>query len=126
MVNMQLKILIIDDDFELRDVIVDLFKEHNFIVFQAENGKQGLGILEKENIDCVLTDVQMPVMNGMEFLKASRAKFGVKPPIFIMTAASIYPEPQFFSEGANGFYDKPVDIDEFVNYVKSNIIISKV
>jgi DNA-binding response OmpR family regulator len=121
---MQLKILIVEDDFELRDVIADLFKVHNFIVFQAENGKQGMGILEKEHVDYVLTDVQMPVMNGMEFLKASRAKFGAKLPIFIMTAASIYPEPQFFSEGANGFYEKPIDIDEFVNHLKSKSDLS--
>ena len=116
---MNSKILIVEDEGDLREVLSELFKENNFTVFQAENGRQGMAILESIAVDCVLTDVQMPVMNGMDFLKASKTKFGDKPPVFIMTAGSVFSKTQFYAAGADGYFDKPINVEAMIHTFRS-------
>jgi two-component system chemotaxis response regulator CheY len=65
-------VLIIDDEREIRELLAEMLFMNKFTVFQAENGRQGLAVLEKETVDVVISDVQMPIMNGMDFLKALR------------------------------------------------------
>ena len=109
-----MKILIIEDDPDLREIMTDQFLEKNFIVFQANNGKQGLEVLEKEAVDMVLSDVVMPIMDGMNFLKAFKAKYKSHPPIFIMTGGNQYKPEDFIKAGASGYFSKPVSADEIL------------
>lgn len=114
-----MNILIIEDDKELRDLFKEKFEEYGLIVFPAENGEVGLEILAHESIDFVLTDVQMPVMSGMDFLRNARKIKKQLPPIFIMTGGCQYTKKQFYDEGAAGFFEKTdVSIEEVIGYSK--------
>ena len=100
-----MKILIIDDLPDMRMVLRHSFEGFGFKITEAENGEEGLEALEKENFVFVLTDIQMPKMDGIEFLKKARAKFPDLP-IFVMTGFSPYTADQVLSFGANGYFEK--------------------
>ena len=100
-----MKILIIDDLSDMRWALAEQFKKYGFEILEAENGEEGLKALETLSPVFVLTDVQMPKMNGVEFLKQARAKYP-NLPIFVMTGFSPYTEAEILGFGANGYFEK--------------------
>jgi signal transduction histidine kinase/DNA-binding response OmpR family regulator len=62
-------LLIVDDNAEIRSVLVNLFKE-NYTILEAEDGEKGYKLAQKEIPDCIISDVMMPKMDGFEFTKA--------------------------------------------------------
>ncbi|MBI3307651.1 MAG: response regulator [Candidatus Omnitrophica bacterium] len=69
------KILIIDDEEDVRLFLEDFLTERDLIVFGAGTGEEGLQIMEKENPDIVLLDVMMPGMDGLEVLEKVRKDY---------------------------------------------------
>ena len=61
------KILIAEDDKNLRNIVVSTLKKENYTVSAAENGKAALDLFSAEKFDLVITDVMMPIMDGNEF-----------------------------------------------------------
>lgn len=100
-----MKILLIDDLIDLRWAISDKLQTYGFEVVEAGNGEEGLKALETFTPLFVLSDIQMPIMNGVEFLKQARAKFP-NLPIYIMTGFSPYSESEVIAFGANGYFEK--------------------
>ncbi len=80
------KILIVEDDAASRRVNVDTLKKEKYTIFEAENGKEGLEIALREHPDLLLVDVMMPIMNGMEMVMELRKdKWGKNANIIILT-----------------------------------------
>jgi CheY-like chemotaxis protein len=77
-------ILIVDDESEIRELLVDLLADRAEKFFTAENGVEGLKIVQKENLDLILTDLAMPQMNGFELIRRVRAD-GNMTPIVVIT-----------------------------------------
>lgn len=69
--NQPSTILVVDDDPLIRDVYCS-FLEPKFIVVTSENGREALDILKREHVDLAIVDVHMPVMNGVELIRAMR------------------------------------------------------
>ena len=69
------KILVVDDDPQIRTLLKDRLEAHDYRVYQAENGIHGLEIAEIENPDLILLDLQMPEMDGMEMLERLKVEF---------------------------------------------------
>src|SRR5262245_1171688 len=69
---MQPKVLIIDDEAAMRELVGDSFKAEGFETIVAEDGIQGLEIYQKEHPDVILLDMNMPRMEGTEMLKKLR------------------------------------------------------
>ncbi len=67
-------ILIVEDEAALLNAYVMMFKKHNFKVLGAANGKIGLEYLRKVKFDVLITDVLMPIMDGIELLRAAKVK----------------------------------------------------
>ncbi len=105
-----MKVLLIEDDSELRELLKEQFNEIGCIVSEVSNGRDGLNLLTLENFDLVLSDVDMPKMDGMEFLKKAMNLNINLPPIYIMSASSSYSKNDFLSEGASGYFDKSEQI----------------
>ncbi|CCK79212.1 MULTISPECIES: response regulator [Desulfobacula] len=80
------KILVIDDEEYIRDSMIGFLEDFGFDVIDAENGKMGLELFEKQNPDLVLCDLRMPEMDGLEVL-AKVIQINSKIPIIIISGA---------------------------------------
>ena len=77
-------LLLIDDEEELTESLKELLEEEAQNIFLAHNGKEALSILENHKIDCVVSDIKMPVMDGVKVMKIAREK-GFNQPIIFFT-----------------------------------------
>lgn len=105
--------LVVDDSRVVRKVARRILESQGFAVREAEDGQQALIACRAEMPDSVLLDWNMPVMNGIEFLKALRQEFGPgQPPVmFCTTENDISFIEQAITHGAQEFIMKPFDED---------------
>ncbi|MEA2063292.1 MAG: response regulator [Gemmatimonadota bacterium] len=106
-----MKILIVDDESALREILSAFLSEENHRVRNAADGKEGLKLLDDELADVVISDVKMPVMGGLEFLKKAREKYDV-PFIMITGFADMDIAVNALNMGACFFIHKPLDFFE--------------
>ncbi len=118
---MNKKILIVDDDKNIRMLCRDLLERENFIVEETDNGFEAINRIENGNYDLVLLDLQMAEIDGFEVLKKIR-EFNETLPIVIMTGyATIENAVKAMKAKANDFVVKPFDIHQFLSTVRRNI-----
>ena len=100
--DLRRRILIVDDDADGRDTLRDLFAAAGFAVYTASNGRSALKLLDilRPPPRCVILDLQMPVMNGWEFMQRVRARH-VAPAVVVLSASADPPE------GARHYFPKP-------------------
>jgi CheY-like chemotaxis protein len=105
------KILVVDDNQDVRDLIVHILSADGFHVFSAAVGANGLAILKANEIDLVLLDVMMPEMSGLEVLEEIRNGSNKKIreiPVMMITAKSGTDDiDQALALGANSYLVKP-------------------
>lgn len=75
-------LLLIDDEAELSQSMKELFEDEAKHIYIANNGEEALSILEKNNIHCVVSDIKMPVMDGLKFMRIARERGHEQPIIF--------------------------------------------
>lgn len=104
------KILIVEDDVDIREALQEALSAYGFDVLTANNGQEGLALLRAgANPGLVLLDLMMPVMGGREMLDTVLADTSLAAtPIYIVSAAANVNNTQ----GALGYLKKPVDLDE--------------
>jgi DNA-binding response OmpR family regulator len=87
--NQNKTILIVEDEVSLRKALADTLEKENFIVLEAENGKEGVKQALQNHPDLILLDLLMPIMNGIDALKHIRQdSWGAKAPVIILTVLS--------------------------------------
>lgn len=115
------QLLIVDDQHGIRLLLGEVFKREGYQTFLASNGLEALGIAEREKIDCVLLDMKIPGMDGLEILKHVKAKWPDLP-VMMMTA---YGELDLIQEalslGAAKYFTKPFNIYEIRDAVNEAI-----
>ena len=123
-----MRILIIEDEFNLADVISSRLKKENYIVDVFYDGETGLENALTNIYDLIILDIMLPKINGIEILKQLRNE-KIKSKIIILTAKSqLEDKLQGLNNGANDYITKPFHIDELVarvNVQLRNINISK-
>jgi signal transduction histidine kinase/DNA-binding response OmpR family regulator len=117
-------LLIVEDNAELREYLTDHFEER-FKVFQARDGVEGLQMAKENNPDMILTDIQMPNMNGYDFCKEIRRNFDTSHIPVVMLTANDTTDNQIegLSTGADAYLTKPFDIkllDTVINTLLDN------
>jgi len=113
-----MKILVVDDDKNLNSGICSFLKSNNFKTISAYNGEEGYSKLGIEKIDLVLSDLQMPKMNGIELLEKIKENMP-ELPIVIMTAfASVENAVEAMKIGAEDYITKPVNLKELLIKIK--------
>ena len=106
-----LTILVIDDDYHQRSLMLDLLKPIGFDVLLANGAQEGFDQLEKSNVDLVLMDVRMSGMNGWQMVKILRAQHYVMP-VLMVSANARDAEYDLHSEGYhNDYIAKPIDLE---------------
>lgn len=114
---MNSRILIVEDDPTLRMALRDTLELADFIVFEANNGKEGLLQLMHEDIDVVVSDVQMDIMDGNELLKSTREKYPFIPFVMMTAHASVERAVAAMRDGATDYLQKPFDAASLVKTV---------
>jgi CheY-like chemotaxis protein len=109
---MALKILIADDEDDVREIIEDRLKSWGFSVVGVTTGAQALSRITSEKFDGVLLDVKMPEMTGIEVLDAVRRRDGSLPIIIITSSTSREAAIGSLAKGANEFILKPFEWEE--------------
>lgn len=120
------RILIVDDDPSVRSMLGLILKENGpYKTITAENGEQALGVIKgTERIDVVVTDIQMPKMNGLELLKKIKSFDPTLPVIMITGFPTIDVAVRCMKEGASDFITKPFKFDQ-VELILSRIIYER-
>ena len=85
----QKTILVVEDEKDLREMVVEMLHQKNYLTLEAGNGKEGVNLALSKRPDLILLDILMPVMEGMTALKIIRANtWGAHVPVIIMTNLS--------------------------------------
>lgn len=108
------QILVVEDDASLRKLMSAALKQHGYVTFLANDGLEALDVLEKTNIDLIISDIMMPNMDGYELTRQLRkADFNL--PILMVTAKETFEDKQEgFSAGTDDYMVKPIDINEMI------------
>ncbi len=108
------KILIVEDDVELRQLFTKVLTKNGYTVIGADNGKQALDILDREYVDLIVSDIMMPVMDGYELASTLR-EGGSQTPILMITAKEDFDDMRLgFLSGTDDYMVKPVNVNEMV------------
>ncbi len=118
MANIQKRILIVDDDNEIRDLLEFDIAQSGYFVDTAKDGLEGLNKALNNTYDLILLDVMMPKMNGFDVAKNIRqAKLAI--PILMLTAkGTIDDKTEGFDSGVDDYLVKPFDIQEVLLRIK--------
>ncbi len=100
-------LLLIDDEPELSQSMKELFEEEAGEIFIANNGEEALKLLEENDIHCVVSDIKMPVMDGLRFMKAARERGHSQPIIFFTGHGTEQLQTEVLSLGAADLLMKP-------------------
>jgi len=122
--NSQNAILVVDDSSSARNHIVELLKRRNFTVYTANNGVQALEKLKQhKNVKMVITDLEMPEMDGIELTNEIRKKYSreLLAVIGISGASNGIHSARFIKNGADDFLRKPFCPEEFYCRITQNI-----
>ncbi|MEG5160166.1 ATP-binding protein [Microcoleus sp. AT3-A2] len=116
-------ILVVDDRWENRAVLVNLLEPLGFQVSEAENGQAGWEKIRHSQPDLVITDLAMPVMDGFELLKQIRSAKDLPHQKIIVSSASVSQAYQQMSldAGGNDFLAKPVEVSELFNLLATHL-----
>ncbi len=116
----QTRILTVDDSRTMLDMLRVALVRAGFYVVQAENGKEGLSVLEREAVDVIITDVNMPVMDGIAFTKAVRLNAALKglPVLILTTETSREKRDEGRAAGATGWIVKPFDPEKLLQTIR--------
>jgi two-component system response regulator MprA len=112
----QTRILVIDDDPRIRQIIQGTLEEEGFIVETAVDGPQGVERALSTRPSLIVLDMYLPVLDGAAVAEQLRAPAGKGPPIILITAND-RPEEQAQRVGAAAYLRKPFDLDELLGLV---------
>jgi len=110
MAEHKIKILVIDDEKNIRLTLRDILEDDGHIVLEAGSGEDGIEILKKENADLVLLDIRLPGMDGIEVLKAIRELDESLDVIMISGHATVGTAVDALRIGAYDFLEKPLSL----------------
>ena len=114
------RILIVDDEKEIRDLIDIYLKGEGYDTLKAENGEEALNILEQQNVDLIILDIMMPKVNGIEACLRIREEREM--PIIMLSAKSEDMDKILgLNTGADDYLTKPFNPLELVARVKSQL-----
>ncbi len=119
----QKRILIVDDRWENRSVIVNLLEPLGFVIIEAENGQDGLDKMRESLPDLVITDLQMPIMDGFTMLKQLRNDPNLQQLKVLVSSASVAQLDQQMSLEAGGddFLVKPVNTQDLFRALEKHL-----
>lgn len=117
----KVSLLIVDDDRDLLETLSDYYKSLDVSVYSAVDGQEALEIIQSKEVSLILSDLQMPVMDGAALLKVIQEK-KIKIPFIFITGQSHFTEEKALHLGATGLVYKPYKL-KAMNEKIQNVLI---
>lgn len=108
------RILVVDDDVPIRELLVSVLTESGYTVIEAAHGAAALDLLADTSVDLVISDVMMPLLDGVRLCQQVKETWQTA--CILMSSA---PQQQSLVAGADAFIAKPFDLDRFEHVVES-------
>ncbi|MBI5883264.1 MAG: response regulator [Elusimicrobia bacterium] len=117
------RILVVDDDNSVRDLLKEILEMNGHLVDMAENGKMALDLIKRNPYDLVIMDRNMPMMDGVQTVTIIRTNPNLSAMKIIMcTSASVVKEvDEAFKAGANDYLVKPIEIAKLLAKVNKHL-----
>ena len=112
-------ILVCEDDFAIKTMISTKLKQENYSVHTVQNGQEALNLMEKQQIDLVISDIMMPEMDGYEFVQTLRETKYTLPILMITAKSQLESLEAAFKLGVDDYMVKPLRLEELVLRVKA-------
>lgn len=112
-------ILIVEDEFELREALVYEFKRRGCNVVSAANGVEAFELLLENPVDIVLSDVRMPEGDGVHLLKNIKTKYPNVPIVLLATGFADLTEAEALSMGAYALLEKPINRKQMISILEA-------
>jgi two-component system cell cycle response regulator len=113
------KVLVVDDEFEIRDLLNEALKKEGYEVFLASAGEEAIELAKKETPHVILLDVRMPGIDGLEVCKRLKSEPKTQYIPIIMVTGYDGNKVAAIEVGADDFVNKPIDLVELAIRVKS-------
>jgi CheY-like chemotaxis protein len=121
--TVQKKILVVDDSDDTREMMAKLLELEAFKVVTAEDGHAGLSAAEAEQPDLIITDINMPNLNGIEMIKMLRNRSEFKDvPIMAITAYGHAVAAEALQAGADHASTKPIEFELLIGGIKELLL----
>ncbi len=102
------KVLIVEDEVSLVEMYKTILQKNGFETIECFNGREGLRALDIHAFDLVVSDIKMPIMDGIELLGEIRKRDPKHPPVLLVSGYSEYSQQDMIEKGAIGFLQKPI------------------
>ncbi|MCK4668095.1 response regulator [Candidatus Dependentiae bacterium] len=118
---MRNQVLVVDDESFMRDALHQVLSLENYDIFEAENGKSAIDLFETHEFDLVITDVLMPVCDGITLFKKIRENFPETKIIFITAYVAKNSEMKLASLNPDGYIYKPFTINDILRICRTSL-----
>ncbi len=118
----KLKVLVIDDEADIRAVLKEILEEYDYHVQTSEDGLGGLEILSREHIDIAIIDIGLPDMDGNKLLKTIKHDYPRMICIQVTGQATVETAIEGIHHGADGYFMKPIIFGDLVNRLNSILL----
>lgn len=112
-------ILVAEDDHAIRTLITTKLKQENYTIYTAENGEEALSIMEKHQVDLLISDIMMPVMDGYSLVKTLRETKYTLPILMITAKSQLESLEEAFKLGVDDYMVKPIRLEELALRVRA-------
>ena len=109
------KILVVDDQESMRSLLKDMLEVIGYEITLADGGEEALRLMQAGQFDLVLTDLNMPGMDGTALLRAIKANYAEMPVVVITGYGTFHTEKRVMKEGASGYISKPCTLAKIEN-----------
>lgn len=120
------RILVIDDDKNVRRFMQAVLEEEHYTVFTAGNGEEALALMESQHVDLAVLDIMMPGMDGYTFTRVLRESDSDLPILMVSAKQLPVDRKLAFKVGTDDYMTKPVDPEEFLLHIKALLRRAKI
>lgn len=113
------RILIVEDDANIRKLMCTVIRQSGFEILQAEDGIAALEVMDKEHVDLAVVDLMMPRMDGYELTRQLRSVWKAMPILMVTAKQEPKDKRQGFIAGTDDYMTKPVDMQEMVLRIRA-------
>ena len=119
---MPARIIVAEDNPDAREMLCILLRDQGFEVIGVEDGQEAIEAVKAGRPDLIITDIQMPHLDGIELIKALRAEPGVSDiPVLVITANQSGTISEAMDAGANAAAHKPLELTHLIGLIKTLI-----